>query len=83
MFFPTIILEVNMATDCHLGYTPIGQTASLSELEYMQPMKPPPIRASSSSAAPVPIKLDEGDIPAFTTPSTWTITADSYYQTVR
>jgi hypothetical protein len=37
VFFPTFILEVDTATDCHLQYDPIGQNTRLPELDHVQP----------------------------------------------
>jgi hypothetical protein len=37
VFFPTFILEVDTATDCHLQYAPLGRTTTLAALDYVQP----------------------------------------------
>ena len=37
VFFPTYILEVDTATNCHLRYKPIGHQTTLDELYFFQP----------------------------------------------
>jgi hypothetical protein len=37
VFFPTFIMEVDTATDCHLHYAPLGRTCGLPDLDYVQP----------------------------------------------
>ena len=37
VFFPTFIIEVDTATDCHLRYAPIGRQGRLPDLDYVQP----------------------------------------------
>jgi hypothetical protein len=46
VFFPSFILEVNTDTDCHLFYEPIGHSAPISKLDYVQP-----VQAHSPSAS--------------------------------
>ncbi len=36
IFFPSFIVEVNTTTDCHLLYEPIGQSTTMSNLDYVQ-----------------------------------------------
>ena len=65
VFFPTFILEVDTATDCHLHYAPIGRAARLLDLDYVQPKSAlktlAPANAATTQLAPAPatIKLDE------------------------
>ena len=62
VFFPTFILEVDTATDCHLQYKPIGRNASLPSLDYVQPKsvitKSAPPHAAAVHA-PVTIEPDD------------------------
>ncbi len=37
VFFPTFILEVDTATDCHLQYEPVRGSTGLADLDYLQP----------------------------------------------
>jgi hypothetical protein len=37
VFFPSFIIEVDTATDCHLHYAAIRQAGSLANLNYVQP----------------------------------------------
>ena len=39
IFFPTFILEVDTATNCHLQYEPIGRSTCLPNLHYVQPKR--------------------------------------------
>ena len=35
VFFPSFIVKVDTATDCHLLYAPIGRASQLSSLDYV------------------------------------------------
>ncbi len=62
IFFPTFILKVDTATNCHLIYAPVGRSAGLPDLDYVQPKFPPKASASATSAASIPpatIKPDD------------------------
>jgi hypothetical protein len=62
LFFPSFILKVDMAVDCHLSYEPLGRSATLSSLNYVQPMST--ISASTTKApplAPAQTKPDDHD----------------------
>jgi hypothetical protein len=61
VFFPTFIIEVGMATNCHLHYAPVGPSAGLPELDYVQPKFPPTASASATSAASLPLATIEPD----------------------
>ncbi len=37
VYFPTFVLLVDTSRDCHLSYEPLGHSASLSTLHYVQP----------------------------------------------
>ncbi len=39
IFFPSFIIKVNTATDCHLSYKPIGRSTTMSSLDYAQPIQ--------------------------------------------
>jgi hypothetical protein len=66
VFFPTFILEVDTATDCHLQYAPLGLTTTLADLDYVQPKF---LQDSSASAAvPLPVTIapeDNVDLPSY------------------
>ncbi len=50
VFFPTYIIEVDTATDCHLQYQPLGRSIGLNDLDYIQPTRTPSARASTAAA---------------------------------
>jgi hypothetical protein len=56
VFFPTFILEVDTATDCHLQYEPLGRSARLPDLDYVQPtsVSRGPAAAQASASHPEP-----------------------------
>ena len=37
VYFPGVVLTVDTSSDCHLSYEPLGKTAALSSLHYVQP----------------------------------------------
>ena len=37
VYFQGVVLSVDMSTDCHLSYDPLGKSAPLSSLHYDQP----------------------------------------------
>jgi hypothetical protein len=62
VFFPTFILEVDTATDCHLAYAPVSRLVGLPDLDYVQPKLPPKASAFASSMVSIPpatIKPDD------------------------
>jgi hypothetical protein len=54
VFFPSFIVQVITTTDCHLSYEPIGQSTTMSNLDYVQPVQP---SNSASSMAATPLLL--------------------------
>ncbi len=40
VYFPGVVLTVDTSLDCHLAYKPLGKTAPLSSLHYVQPQCP-------------------------------------------
>jgi hypothetical protein len=50
VYFPGVVLSVDMSTDCHLSYEPLGESALLSSLHFVQPRCPPVLYPSESSA---------------------------------
>jgi hypothetical protein len=50
VYFPGVVLSVDMSTDCHLSYKPLGKSAPLSSLHYDQPWCPPVHYPAKSSA---------------------------------
>jgi hypothetical protein len=50
VYFLGVVLSVDMSTDCHLSYEPLGKSAPLSSLHYVQPWCPPVLYPAESSA---------------------------------
>jgi hypothetical protein len=50
VYFPGVVLSMNTLTDCHLSYEPLGKSAPLSTLYYIQPRCPPIIYPDKGSA---------------------------------
>jgi len=48
--FQGVVLSVDMSTDCHLSYAPLGKSALLSILHYVQPRCAPTTNPSECSA---------------------------------
>jgi hypothetical protein len=61
IFFQTFILEVDTSTDCHLQYEPIGHSAKLADLDYVQPKKAKACSALVTVAPPIDLVLVEPD----------------------
>ncbi len=49
MYFPGVVLSVDMSTNYHLSYEPLGKSALLSSLHYVQPQCPPVLYPAESS----------------------------------
>ncbi len=60
IFFPTFTFEVDMATDCHLSYEPIGRSGKLPSLDYVLP-KTITTSASNTTSRPSAPALIEDD----------------------
>jgi hypothetical protein len=59
VYFPTFVLSVDTAIDCHLSFDPLGRSAPLATLHYVQPrcspaVYPSEVSPSTSTAAPSP-----------------------------
>jgi hypothetical protein len=50
VYFPGVVLSVDTLTDCHLSYEPLGKSAPLSTLHYVQSRCPPTIYQDEGSA---------------------------------
>ena len=50
VYFPGLVLSVDTSTDCHLTYEPLGKSAPLSTLHYVQPRCPPTTYPDENSA---------------------------------
>ncbi len=50
MYFPGVVLSVDMSTNRHLSYEPLGKSAPLLSLHYVQPWCPPVLYPAESSA---------------------------------
>lgn len=60
VFFPSFIVKVNTATDCHLTYAPVGQSSTMSLQDYVQPIQTShPVSATSSFPQPHPTVIEE------------------------
>ena len=67
VYFPGLVLSVDTSTDCHLTYEPLGKSAPLFTLHYVQPRCPPitypdensAFCATTVSPAPVLVKNDD------------------------
>ncbi len=60
VYFPLFVLLVDMAIDCHLSFAPLGHSAPLNTLHYVQPRCPPApypstITPAVSQATPSPL----------------------------
>jgi hypothetical protein len=60
VYFPAFILSVYTAIDCHPSFDPLGWSAPLATLQYVQPRCPPAlypseVPPSTSTAAPSPV----------------------------
>jgi hypothetical protein len=51
VYFPTFILLVDTAVNCHLSFDPLCKSAPLDTLHYVQPRCPPAVYPSKSSPA--------------------------------
>jgi hypothetical protein len=68
VYFPGLVLNADTSTDCHLTYKPLGKSAPLSTLHYVQPRCPPTtypdknsaFRATTVSPAPLLVENDDG-----------------------
>jgi hypothetical protein len=59
VYFPTFVLSIDTAIDCHLSFDPLGQSAPMATLHYIQQRCPPALypsedSPSTSTAAPSP-----------------------------
>jgi hypothetical protein len=64
IFFPMFIIKVDTATNCHLHYAPVGRSASLPALHYVQLTFPPKASALATleaSSPPATIEPDNDD----------------------
>ena len=50
VYFPGLVLSVDMSTDCHLSYEPLGKSVPLSSLHYVQPRCAPILYPDEGSA---------------------------------
>jgi hypothetical protein len=50
VYFPGMVLTVDTSSDCHLAYKPLGKTAPLLSLHYVQPQCPLVVYPPDSSA---------------------------------
>jgi hypothetical protein len=50
VYFPGVVLSMDTSADCHLTYKPLGKSAPLLTLHYVQPCCPPTINPAECSA---------------------------------
>ncbi len=50
VYFPGVVFSVDMSTNCHLSYEPLGKSAPLLSLHYVQPQCPPILYPAESFA---------------------------------
>ena len=70
VYFPGVVLSVDMSTDCHLSYEPLGKSAPLSSLHYVQPRCAPihypaegsAFRAGADPASPPALCLSDAPV---------------------
>ncbi len=67
VYFPTFVLSVDTSSNCHLSYKPLGRSAPLDTLHYVQPwcshlnLYPSKLAASSITATPSPHVIEDED----------------------
>ena len=66
VYFPKFVLSVDTAVDSHLSYAPLGRSAPLETLDYVQPRCPPVVypseigpAVSHVTLAPLPALVDD------------------------
>ena len=67
MFFPSFIMEVDTALDCHLCCKPIRLDCCLADLDYLQPKYITDKSASATAPIPStqpPATIEPDDVPA-------------------
>ncbi len=67
VFFPSFIVEVDTATDCHLSYAPIGRASTMSFMDYVQPIQTHTSASTTAVIPPAPpavIEEDNNDVPS-------------------
>jgi len=60
VYFPGVVLIVDMSTDCHLSYPPLGKSAPISILHYVKPRCAPTIYPSERPA----FRASSGSVPS-------------------
>jgi hypothetical protein len=68
VYFPTFVYSIDTTTNCHLSYEPLGCSAPLSTLHYVQPRCAPSLYPSEVSPstclatlAPAPVLVKDDD----------------------
>ncbi len=63
VFFPSFIVKVNTDTNCHLSYEPIGRSASIAKLDYVQPIQDssPSASATVTTTPSAPAVVEDED----------------------
>jgi hypothetical protein len=67
VYFPTFVLLVTTSSDCHLTREPLGCSALLDTLHYVQPWNPPSLYNSkllSNTVAQAPAVVDDDSVQA-------------------
>ena len=68
VYFPSFVLSVDTSSDCTLSYEPLGQSAPLSTLHYVQPrcepdLYPSEISPSSNTVSKSPVLIEDDPLP--------------------
>jgi hypothetical protein len=59
VFFPTFIVEIDTATDCHLLYEPIRRSGKLPSLDYIQPKSVVSSASNTKSLSLAPALIED------------------------
>jgi hypothetical protein len=59
VFFPSFIVEEDMAMDCHLSYKPIGRSCTLSSLDYVQPISSVSLASTTTALPSAPAIIED------------------------
>jgi hypothetical protein len=71
VFFPTFIVKVDTATDCHLSYEPIEHSGKLPSLDYVQPKTVTTSASNTTSMPSAPAVIEDDQDADDTIPVTY------------
>jgi hypothetical protein len=61
VFFLSFIVEVNTTTNCHLSFKPIGQSPTMSTLDYVQPIQTSNSASNTAATPSLPAVIKDYD----------------------